>query len=387
MSPTDSPTAQAEEEARSRADGTGGTVPVEVGPAPSAAAGRAWRGVRLLAALFLFVLALQLMKTGASGLSILNQGGWLVRNPGSTLGLGWLGALFVLSGSPVAATSLTLVKAESITEIQGFTMLTGSRLGAAFVVLLVAVIYALRGGEGGRLKPLSTAVMALVTTAVIYVPAAAIGLALLYWGPFRSIDLHLPAQFDSIVDVVYDPILGQVENLPGAVLFLGGLGILLITFKLIDSVMPAFSEENITSSKLSWLKKKWPMFALGSLVALLTMSVSVALTVLVPLVVKGYVKRDAIIPYIMGANITTLGDTMLAAFLLGSPAAVRIVLAEVIGTSIISVTLLAFFYPQVRRAIWRFQRQMIKNKVRLAAFTAALFIAPLAIIAIAGMFG
>jgi solute carrier family 34 (sodium-dependent phosphate cotransporter) len=229
--------------------------------------------------------------------------------------------------------------------------------------------------------------MALVTTAVIYVPAAAIGLALLYWGPFRSIDLHLPAQFDSIVDVVYDPILAQVENLPGAVLFLGGLGILLITFKLIDSVMPAFSEENITSSKLSWLKKKWPMFALGSLVALLTMSVSVALTVLVPLVVKGYVKRDAIIPYIMGANITTLGDTMLAAFLLGSPAAVRIVLAEVIGTTIISVTLLAFFYPQVRRAIWRFQRQMIKNKVRLAAFTAALFIAPLAIIAIAGMFG
>jgi sodium-dependent phosphate cotransporter len=387
MSPTDSPTAQAEEEARSRANGTGDTVPVEVGPAPSAAAARAWRGVRLLAALFLFVLALQLMKAGASGLSILNQGGWLVRNPGSTLGLGWLGALFVLSGSPVAATSLTLVKAESITEIQGFTMLTGSRLGAAFVVLLVAVIYALRGGEGGRLKPLSTAVMALVTTAVIYIPAAAIGLALLYWGPFRSIDLHLPAQFDSIVDVVYDPILAQVENLPGAVLFLGGLGILLITFKLIDSVMPAFSEENITSSKLSWLKKKWPMFALGSLVALLTMSVSVALTVLVPLVVKGYVKRDAIIPYIMGANITTLGDTMLAAFLLGSPAAVRIVLAEVIGTTIISVTLLAFFYPQVRRAIWRFQRQMIKNKVRLAAFTAALFIAPLAIIAIAGMFG
>ena len=39
----------------------------------------------------------------------------------------------------------------------GFAMLTGSRLGAAFVVLLVAVIYALRGGEGERMKPVSTA--------------------------------------------------------------------------------------------------------------------------------------------------------------------------------------------------------------------------------------
>jgi solute carrier family 34 (sodium-dependent phosphate cotransporter) len=381
MRPTEAPTVRAEAPAP-------GEPGVEDGRGSRpAAADRAWRVLRLVAALFLFVLALQLMKTGASGLSILNEGGFLVRNPGSTLGLGWLGALFVLSGSPVAATSLTLVHAGSITEVQGFTMLTGSRLGAAFVVLLVAVIYALRGGRGERLKPVSTAVMALVTTAVIYIPGAAIGLSLLYWGPFRDIHLTFPGQFNSIIDLVYDPILARVDGLPAAVLFLGGLGILLLTFKLIDTVMPAFSEESITSTKLAWLKKKWPMFALGSLVALVTMSVSVALTVLVPLVVKGYVKREAIVPYIMGANITTLGDTMLAAFLLGSPAAVRIVLAEVIGTTTVSVILLAFFYPQVRRAIWKFQRQIVKNRPRLAAFTAALFLTPLVIIGIASTFG
>jgi solute carrier family 34 (sodium-dependent phosphate cotransporter) len=381
MRPTDTPTVQTE------APGPPGPAVEDPRGRRPAAAERVWRVLRLVAALFLFVLALQLMKTGASGLSILNHGGFLVRNPGSTLGLGWLGALFVLSGSPVAATSLTLVKAGSITEIQGFTMLTGSRLGAAFVVLLVAVIYALRGGQGERLKPVSTAVMALVTTAVIYIPGAAIGLSLLYWGPFGQLHLTFPGQFNSVIDLVYDPILARVDGLPAAVLFLGGLGILLLTFKLIDTVMPAFSEESITSTKLAWLKKKWPMFALGSLVALVTMSVSVALTVLVPLVVKGYVKRESIVPYIMGANITTLGDTMLAAFLLGSPAAVRIVLAEVIGTTTVSVILLAFFYPQVRRAIWKFQRQVVKSRPRLAAFTAALFLTPLAIIGIAGTFG
>jgi sodium-dependent phosphate cotransporter len=128
------------------------------------------------------------------------------------------------------------------------------------------------------------------------------------------------------------------------------------------------------------------MFGLGCLIALITMSVSVALTVLVPLVVKGYVKREAILPYIMGANITTLGDTLLAAFLLQSPAAVRIVLAGIIGTTIVSVILLAFFYVPLRRAIWKFQRQMIKNKPRLAMFTAALFAMPVAIILISGQF-
>jgi solute carrier family 34 (sodium-dependent phosphate cotransporter) len=343
-----------------------------------------WWALRFALALFLFVGALQLMKTGAAGLDILQNKGLLVRNPGSTLGLGWLGALFVLSGSPIAATSLTLVAADSITEIQGFTMLTGSRLGAAFVVLVVAVVYALRSGEGERLKPVSTAVMALSTTALIYIPAAVMGFGLLRWGPFAGLDVQFPGQFADLIDLIYGGLLARVEQWPGALLFLGGLGVLLLSFKMIDSVMPSLDEKTIGTKRIQWLRKKWPMFGLGSLVALITMSVSVALTVLVPLVAKKYVKREDILPYIMGANITTLGDTMLAAFALDSAAAVRIVLAEVIATSILSVILLAFFYPQTRRMVWKFQRQMVLNKTRLAAFTAGLFLVPIAIIAVSG---
>jgi solute carrier family 34 (sodium-dependent phosphate cotransporter) len=351
---------------------------------PNGALRRVVWGLRLLVALFLFVLALQVMKTGAESLSLLQNDGILVRNPGSTLGLGWLGALFVLSGSPVAASALTLVKAGAISGMEGFTMVTGSRLGAAFVTLLVAVLYAARGGKGERQKPVSTAVMALTTTAVVYIPGALIGFALLSWAPFQALDLSFPAQFDSLVDIVYGPIIDRIETWPSGLLFLGGLGILLLSFKIIDTVLPQLSEHSIESSKLEWLKRKWPMFALGCFVALVTMSVSVALTVLVPLVVKGYVKREAILPYIMGANITTLGDTLLAAFLLRSPEAVRIVLAGIIGTTIVSVVLLAFFYLPLRRGIWKFQRQMIKNKPRLALFTAGLFATPLAIIFASG---
>ena len=124
------------------------------------------------------------------------------------------------------------------------------------------------------------------------------------------------------------------------------------------------------------------MFGLGCLVALVTMSVSVALTVLVPLVAKKLVKREDIIPYIMGANITTLGDTLLAAFVLHSPPSVRIVLAGIIGTLIVSLILLTFFYVPIRRGIWKFQRQMVKNKPRLAAFTATLFLLPITILAV-----
>ncbi|MDQ3958491.1 MAG: hypothetical protein M3273_09240 [Actinomycetota bacterium] len=349
-------------------------------PGPRAGAS-VWWLLRFLLALFLFIGALQVMKEGAAGLSILSHDG-LARNAGATLGLGWVGALFVLSGSPIAASALTLVKADTITEVEGFTMLTGSRLGAAFVVLLVAVIAALRSGEGKRMAPVSTAVMALSTTALVYVPGALLAFLLLRWGPFEALELRFPAQFGDLVDLVYGGLLDRIEDWPAVVLFAGGLAILLVAFKLIDSVVPELSDEAIESSRLSWLRRKWPMFGLGCLVALVAMSVSVALTVLVPLVAKGYVKREDILPYIMGANITTLGDTLLAAFLLHSPAAVRIVLAGIAGTTVVSIVVLAFFYPQVRRAVWRFQRQMVKSRVRLAGFTAGLFVVPLAIVAV-----
>ena len=343
-----------------------------------------WWVFRFGLALFLFVGALQLMKTGAGGLDVFQNRGLLVRNPGSTLGLGWVGALFVLSGSPIAATSLTLVAADSITEIQGFTMLTGSRLGAAFVVLVVAVVYALRSGKGGRLRPVATAVTALSTTALIYLPAMLLGVLLLEWGPYHSLELNFPNQFSDLIDLIYGGFLARVESLPAAVIFLGGLGVLLGSMKLIDSVMPDL-DKDLESRRLQWVSKKWPMFGLGCLVALITMSVSVALTILVPLVAKRYVKREDILPYIMGANITTLGDTMLAAFALNSPAAVRIVLAEVIAAGSLSVILLTFFYPQMRTLVWKFQRQMTMSKPRLAGFTAALFLVPVSIILISGL--
>jgi sodium-dependent phosphate cotransporter len=340
------------------------------------------RGVALLAGLFLFVGALQLMKTGAAALGVLQPGSILVENALSTLGLGWLGALLVLSGSPVAATALVLVTAgeesggvRGLSELEGFTMLTGSRLGAAFVVLVVAVVFALRAGEGGRRAPLSTAVLALTTTAVVYVPAAFLGAALLAWEPYSNVELSFPGQFVDLIDLVYGDVVERAKDMPAPVVFLLGLGVLLLAFKLIDAALPDLDDASV-SRRPAWLRRKWPMFGLGSAVALVTMSVSVALTILVPLVAKNVVRREYVVPYIMGANITTLGDTMLAAFALDSPAAVRVVLAEVIAAGTISVLLLAFAYPVLWTSLWATQAAVTKTPIRLALFTLGMFAVP-----------
>jgi hypothetical protein len=123
------------------------------------------------------------------------------------------------------------------------------------------------------------------------------------------------------------------------------------------------------------------MFGLGCLVAFLTLSVSVALTLLVPLVANGYLKREDTIPYIAGANITTLADTLVAAVILGNPDAVRVVLAEVIGVSTFTVVLLAVAYPLVRRGSIVWARFVLTSRTHLAGFVVILLVIPIALIA------
>lgn len=348
-----------------------------------------WTVLRLVFALFLFIAALQILKTGAADLALFDRGGFLVRNAGSTLGLGWIGAMLTLSGSPAVATALTLRAEGHITEVQGFTMATGGRMGAAFVVLLVAVLFAARRDEGKRMAPISTAVMTLVITIAMYVPGALIGLVLLGWDDFRRISLSPPPAFADLIDVVYGPLLERIQHLPSALLFIGGLVLLVVSFKMIDALVPELDESRFEGSRLNWLRSKWPMFLLGIVVTIVTMSVSVALTVLVPLVGKGYVKREDLIPYIIGADIGTLVDKLLIAFLVGAgsihPASpVRIILAELVGITIMGIAIMAFAYKPFKQGIWRFQRQMVKSKSRLGLFTAALFLTPLLILLVSG---
>ena len=119
-------------------------------------------------ALFLFVLAIQLMKEGAKALAPTLQDSPLFSNAVSTLGFGWLGAYIVLSGSPIAAVALSLYVGGATTQLQTFTMLSGSRLGASFVVLLVGFLYALRNRGRNRGESIGMGVLALSLTAVSY---------------------------------------------------------------------------------------------------------------------------------------------------------------------------------------------------------------------------
>jgi solute carrier family 34 (sodium-dependent phosphate cotransporter) len=328
-----------------------------------------------VAAVFLFILAIQFMKSGAKSLAPNLEGTFPVDNPVSTLGLGWMGAYLVLSGSPVAAVALSLFSARALTELQAFTMLTGSRLGASFIVLLVGFLYSMRSRN--RRESTGMGVLALSLTAVVYLPGMLLGYAILRSGALDGVHWTASNQVDGLIDRVWGPLLNlAVGHVVGWALFPIGLAVLLGSFKLLDNVLPQIDSDRAAQGKVKWLKRPWPMFGLGCLAALLTLSVSVALTLLVPLAAKGYVDRREAMPYIMGANITTLADTLVAAMILGRPEGVQIVLAEAIAVAFVTLIYLAFLYRFLQRAVMALDEWVVGTPKRLAGFVGVLFVSP-----------
>jgi Na+/phosphate symporter len=337
-------------------------------------------------AMFLFILAIQLMKSGAAAVGPSIEGQFPFANGFSTMGTGWLGAYFVLSGSPVAATAISLFGAGTIDKLQAFTMLSGSRLGASFIVLVTGFLYAMKHKDRPRGDSIGIGIQAMTMTAITYLPGMFIGYSILRAGLLDGFDMHASGKLDAILGRLWGPFVDLAEaHLPGWALFLTGIGVILISFNLIDRVLPQVSSDATASKRAAWLKRPWTMFALGCLVATLTLSVSVALTVLVPLAAKGYVKRDEALPYIMGANITTLADTLVVAMLQNTPVAAQVVLAEAIGVTIVSITILAFFYKPVKGAVMGLDDYLVASNRRLALFVGSLFLVPVVLI-VSGLF-
>ena len=125
------------------------------------------------------------MKEGARALTPLVRDGFNVTNPANSLGFGWLFAYLVMSGSPVAAAALTFFDAGVITQLSTFTMITGSRLGAGFIVLFIGFIYVLRGRD--KANSLNMGLLSLTVTGTTYVLALIVGVGLLQSGLVRPV--------------------------------------------------------------------------------------------------------------------------------------------------------------------------------------------------------
>ena len=352
--------------------------PLQLGRVLSASALRA---AFVIGALWLFVIALQLIKVGAAGLRpVLDS----VSADGIAghLGFGWFGSYIVLSGSPVAAVAMSLFAGGATSDLETFAMINGSRLGASLVVLVVGFV----SYVSGRRNPdgLYIGVVALLTAMTLWLPVVPLGLFVLDSGWLDGVTVDSPGALTSFVSTISDPVVDPLNDLlPRLLMFAAGVGVLIGAFTLFDRALPSLDAPSPRIERLSkTLQQRYSMFLFGTLITLVTMSVSLSVTVLVPLALKGYVRRDRVVPYVMGANIATWVDTLIAALLLDSPRAFTIVFTEMICGAIVSLTVLFVLYKPYTALILGTAHRVSSSRRNLAIFLGCLVAAPLLLLAL-----
>ena len=333
-----------------------------------------------LAAILLFVLALEMMKSGAGALTPLLTGHLNIEHAGDCLGLGWLMAYVVLSGSPVAAIAMAFLSVNALNQLQAFAMVTGSRLGASFIVLLLGFIYALRGHE--RWTVLSTGVLSLLLTASVQLPALGVGAFILGRGWLDAIRWPWLGRLSFGVNAILNPVMRPITTLlPQWALFIVGGVLITISFQLFDRALPELRFEKTGLNRTSRLiYRPEVMFVLGLLVTLLTLSVSVSIGILVPLSARGYVRRENVMPYILGANISTMIDTLAAAMLLGTPQAVTVVMAHMMSAIVVSLPIVLLAYEPYKRLMSNMLDWTMESHRNFAILVGAFFLIPIALI-------
>jgi Na+/phosphate symporter len=198
-------------------------------------------------------------------------------------------------------------------------------------------------------------------------------------GMLDWIQLRSGALLLSVVDWLVEPVTGvAVSLLPSWAVFVVGLGVIWFSFNLFDRCLP---QTTLKESQVGWMSRlvyrPWVMFALGALITLISMSVSLSLAILVPLSARGFVRRENVIPYIMGANITTFVDTLLAAVLLDNACSFTIVLVQMLSITAVSIVILATAYRRYERVMLCFVGSMTASNRYLALFMAAIFVVPI----------
>jgi len=296
----------------------------------------------------------------------------------SALGISWLATYLLANGSLVAALSLSLFTAGLVPPSQLFLMVIGSRLGAAAVVVFIGA-FDYPGSELDTLREsTSLGLLTFLLTHSVYVPALVVGyLSLPLIGSVSETGAPTPGPADvGVPDLLTVATTGIVDLVGPGVGFALAVGCVLFSLRLFDRLLDSVDKQRLRRRYITELSDRWVSFTLGLVLTGVTTSVAFSLGVVVPLYNRGHIKRQEILPFVLGANVGTLVDTLVVAVVLDTPTGVVIVSSVLVLGFVISVALL-LAYPTYSGVVGAIQSVFLADPRYFVGFLVSLVLIPL----------
>jgi sodium-dependent phosphate cotransporter len=336
-----------------------------------------------LGTVLLFLFAIQLLGTATEAAQpvierILRR---VVVGNSSALGLSWLTTYALTNGSVVAALSLSLFRSTLTSVSETFLMISGSRLGGAAIVVLVGALDYLQRRHGRTLSEgTGLGLLTFLVTFTIYLPVTVLGLAILKTARSELVAVTGGLEL-SLRSVAYiEPVTTAVTQTLGPdISFVVSFILLFGSLWLFDRLLQQVETETFRRYVFQHFELRWLAFAIGLLLTGVTTSVAFSLGIIVPLYNREFVHREEIIPYILGANIGTLFDTLLVAVILETTVGVAIVLL-ILGLATLLTCVVLVGYSPYTVVVGRAQNKLVSDRRFFVGFGVVLIAVPLALL-------
>ena len=328
-----------------------------------------------LIAIYFFISGIVVIKSAAVilGESLAEKIVLLVKDTTSGVFAGWLGTAILQSSGAFDSIVISLTSSGVMPLSIAVATIIGAEIGTTVTPFLISILGHARKGKRltASFNVSISHVMYNLFTLLLFYPAE------LFFGVFTSIatkggNIFLRAPwlqaFPDIVDVATPWVDGLIERVPPWVgLALGGVMLVVALVGLEKYMTAIFSMPRSWNLIRATFTKPYRAFMAGFLFTVLVPSTTVMVSLLVPLAGSGVIRADYyILPYILGANIGTVFDVMIAALATGDPASLGawlVHLAINLTGAIIFMPLLAPFSRMVR---WISERLAASPRLTLA---------------------
>lgn len=330
--------------------------------------------------IFVFVFGLQLLGESTQAVAGSLEGviKMLISGDISALGAGWFLAYMVLNGATSAAIGIAFLESGLIEVSNAFMMVGGSRLGASFIVVFIGLLEYLQGKNPDIRDSCSVGILQFITTYAAYIPAVVIGYLVLENFDTSLLAVSAPESLAYSLDMLFGGLSSLLASYLGPFfLFLSSILVLIWSLQMFDRGFKGISEEKFRSKYLRFqFTNKWVAFGMGAGITLVTTSVALSVGIIVPLYNRGYFRRKEIIPYLMGANITTMISSIMAAAVMESQQGMMVALVLTSAVLLTTVALLGVYDRFYSVLKYIFDAVMLRDRY-LVAFTLGLFFFPL----------